>query len=1059
MYFGPTGDKFAWFTDVCSILWQLVCTALLSPSSVLRNSINLQCDYVTLPKNFQSVDEIQTSNLDTDTEGKLVDLREHLIALGKAEGQIQKIKEQTLEISTVRTETSVIEILELWQQVFKETFQQYHRLSSRLVKNEDGAAALRLWQEYLLNVQQFLQDTIPGDYQSLSEHQHLCQVHQNLLSTQQNVLRPLDKKETQLAGGLVESSVMEQFTSLTNLHNETLARILERHGEVQKRLEAWEKYRVDQITLLDWLKSIEKEREQMQLRFLHVRRIPQLMNRIQFLLDKVPQGEQQADSLQAQQNVILQFCDDALATSIRMEHVAIKQRISNIHAGLETWKQFLERISNLVIAHEDRVQAMQKLFDGVQAVINESQAQLPTSHAGIANRLEVLQRTRERVAAAAKDLENLALSQEQLKECLSPSDIKTVNQRMWLLWHQHSDLDHQLATICHQLEERLGIKSMFESRQGRFIAWADELEKRLNEETRGSLGLEPRELLRKLEVELRAEMSLKTREYDWLVRVGTELVNCCGDEYADVTAKQIIQTRTNDVQERWERLENLGKSKANKVHELMQTTWQLEDRIRQIRAWLSQVESQLAQPLVYESCTKEAIDRKLQAHEKLKKSIENESGNIAEVLNLCDLLLSDDHVLKAQYSADSLISAVQNLERRWKAICGQSVERKKRLTFAWKLLQEVLKLSNDQEKYLTAKEQQLKGLDVPASNQDKQQLQQAIYTLQSEVKDLEARQPAFQILEQTYSKLVRISGTDPQNMQELTSTARVVIARWQTLLPKAKSILKGLHKELAPFKEFALAHEEAVIALSRIDGLLTELQHLDSAGTAAEQRLQQLGALEAQLATQTPALEAADQLGLQIMKKSNKEDLTKIQAMIDEYQILCNEITTRISTVKTEITTELRGEVDQSVQVDTLKFVQDTAVQVNTLPPQLQRMTSISAKDAYSAELDAALAECELNISELEGFINKAIPQQGSPELPTSGKRIAKMSAKCQASTELINHLHDLLINECSASSEEACSEKVAALLATFDQLLIRAKEKEQKLRELRYVLLVRGGG
>ncbi|ERL91660.1 hypothetical protein D910_08988 [Dendroctonus ponderosae] len=378
----------------------------------------------------QSVDEIQTGNLDADAEEKLQDLREHLIALGKAEGQIQKIKEQTLETSTLRTETSVIEILELWQQVFKETFQQYHRLSSRLVKNEDGAAALRLWQEYLLNVQQFLQDTIPGDYQSLSEHQHLCQVHHNLLTTQQNVLRPLDRKDPQLAGGLVESSVMEQFTSLTNLHNETLARIMERHGEVQKRLDAWEQYRVDQTTLLDWLKSIEKEREQMQLRFLHVRRIPKLMSRIQFLLDKVPHGEQQADSLQAQQNLILQFCDDALATSIRMEHVAIKQRLSNIHAGLHTWKQFLERISHLVIAHEDRVQAMQKLFDGVQAVINESQAQLPTSHAGTANRLETLQRTRERLAGAAKDLDSLGLSQEQLKECLSPTDIKTVNQRI-----------------------------------------------------------------------------------------------------------------------------------------------------------------------------------------------------------------------------------------------------------------------------------------------------------------------------------------------------------------------------------------------------------------------------------------------------------------------------------------------------------------------------------------------------------------------------------------------------------------------------------------------------
>lgn len=82
-----------------------------------------------------------------------------------------------MEVTT--QEPSVVEVLKLWQKVFRETFQQYHRLSALLVKTQDGATALKLWQEYLFYVQDFLSNDVPGDYNGLSEHRNLCEVHQN----------------------------------------------------------------------------------------------------------------------------------------------------------------------------------------------------------------------------------------------------------------------------------------------------------------------------------------------------------------------------------------------------------------------------------------------------------------------------------------------------------------------------------------------------------------------------------------------------------------------------------------------------------------------------------------------------------------------------------------------------------------------------------------------------------------------------------------------------------------------------------------------------------------
>jgi len=102
------------------------------------------------------------------------------------------------------------------------------RLSSRLVRSEDGSSALHLWQEYLHHVQAFLSGALPSDFDGLSETQRLCEVHQNLLTSQHAVLLKRKEIPEQLT-----QSVQEHFNSLANLHNETLARIMERHSEVR----------------------------------------------------------------------------------------------------------------------------------------------------------------------------------------------------------------------------------------------------------------------------------------------------------------------------------------------------------------------------------------------------------------------------------------------------------------------------------------------------------------------------------------------------------------------------------------------------------------------------------------------------------------------------------------------------------------------------------------------------------------------------------------------------------------------------------------------------------
>jgi hypothetical protein len=47
----------------------------------------------------------------------------------------------------------------------------------------------------------------------------------------------------------------------------------------------------------------------------------------------------------------------------------------------------------------------------------------------------------------------------------------------------------------------------------------------------------------------------------------------------------------------------------------LQTISQLELRIAELRAWLYEVEAQLKKPLVFESCSKEVVELKIQEHD------------------------------------------------------------------------------------------------------------------------------------------------------------------------------------------------------------------------------------------------------------------------------------------------------------------------------------------------------------------------------------------------------------------------------------------------------------
>lgn len=776
---------------------------------------------------FQSLSTVEETN-GKNSEEQLVALRNHLLALGKSETHIQDVKDNSFESRpSVVTETSIVEILELWQTVFRETFQQYHRLSSQLVRSQDGVAALRLWQEYLYHVQSFLSGTIPEDYHNLKEQKQLCEIHQNLLATQKSVLNSKNdgsNKDDLLQ--LSDNAVMEQFSSLTNLHNETLSRIMDRHEQINERITSWDKYRIDQAKLLQWLKDMEREREKLQLRYIHMRRVPKILHRIQFLIDKVPAGQAQANALLAQQKNLLGFCEDPLAASIRIEYTGIVKRIENLEAGLHTWRDYINRIILLISDYESQITSLQTVLAHTQKSIPQSVEALPKSRSETKDLLDKLREYRKNMANLVKDLDSLSVIQEQLKDCVSPQDNKTISQRIWILRQQQADLDHQLSVLIHQLEEKLELNLLFDSRHSRFVIWITDLESRLDKESKLGFtkGLKPEDLLHKLECDLKSDMVLKEPEIKWITNTGLDLINSYGKDETD--QQSVIKQKVDTVNDKWNRLKQVGNTRTKKIRDLLQTILQLEIRLSKIREWLSQTESQLWKPLYVESFTKDVFNKNLEEHDKLQAAIEEESGEIGDVLNLYELLLNDVDTWNANFDTQNLKLATENVERRWKIVCEQSTERKRRIVSIWSLLQELIKLSNEEEEWLQRQEQSLRDIEQSIEGLPSDRISETISKIETLIDNVNSRSPALQILEHTYSKLAKTSGLEPENLQNLISRVRSMIIRWNNLIPSAVRLLGLLRQDTAMHRKFVDAHGKAVVGLTQVDVHLTQIQHL-----------------------------------------------------------------------------------------------------------------------------------------------------------------------------------------------------------------------------------------
>nr|BAN20712.1 calmin [Riptortus pedestris] len=925
---------------------------------------------------------------------QLLSLRENLLELGKADAQLSCITD-----SCAPDNVSISDLLQLWEKVFRETFQEYHRLSSKLVKSEDSSSILNLWRDYLDHVNQFLESDLPQQYHELHEQNHLCQVHHTVLSSQRSLLPTEDTA--------LDKDTLQQFSLLTNMHNETLAKIMEKQVEVQKRINFWDKYRQNQADLLDWLKKTENERNQLKLRYIHSKTIGKTIAKIEELLKKMSEGETMEMSLKEQLHFLLPFCDESVASSLQIEHASLSHRLSNLHAALLTWKDYLLKVKSNIESYENIVAQIQNSLEDIQHVLAVENKQFPELHGELEHKLQTVTAVSNQVKDLSKQVGALEEAKDILKDSLSPADIKSMTQRCWLFSQQQNEFEHQLSMAEQIISDKLQLSATYEQRYTRFLSWVSTLLSRLS-----YLPSDANSALALVERELRGEVSFKKGEFEWLTVTGKEIGR---DD-----AVEKVQVSWTDLQE------TLNKT-STKLGKIAKNIPQLEEEMDNLRIWLHKIESKLSSPIILKHATKKYINGLVKEHQAIEEEIEKQSSKIKDVLNLCENLLNDCESCHITLDTEGITLAMANLEKRWKEICSNSSERKSTLLNLWPILEKAQSMAKEQKAWLGVLEKRVEDLEKQlrlSSLDELPNIESGILKLVADMKG--GSSEGLSSLDSMYLSLHR----EYKLPDEMLKVPEELLKQWESLQSRAEALTVEARSRGTDRERWTRSAARAVSAMAKIDAILTLAEVHEST--------EQLQEIQKELENESSTLQEADLSGLEVMKWCSKGDVLKTQATIDEYQNLWKDINERLNKLKS-VTVEpvvLKHSVqveDQSVEVNTLKFETDQSTQVDTLgwsPP-------IARKEAFCEELYRTTQELEQLLVKLADLSH----------LETQAE-ISKCIGECESSYELAKHLSETLLDQCSASKEEALTEQVRRLGERFDSLRSRALSKQNQLRE-----------
>ncbi|XP_062858462.1 nesprin-1 isoform X4 [Trichomycterus rosablanca] len=767
-----------------------------------------------------------------------------------------------------------------WNSTSAHTTERFSKLQAVVLHRQSFLEKCETWLNFLTQTEEKLAAEISGNYQSLLEQQREHELFQTEMFSRQQILYSIISDGHQLLNqGRVEDrdDFGLKLALLGNQWQGVVRRAQQRRGIIDALVCQWQRYTEMAEKLRHWLREVALEPQERQGELVatlqqargildHIQLKERVLQRQQgsYIL-AVEAGRQLLLSADAQAEALLQDELTDLQERWRSTSIHLDQRKKELLSLLKDWEQCEKGIG----ASHEKLRAFKRKLS----------LPLPDHHEELHNEQIRCKELEGSTEGWSNDVAALCALRDSLSSSLSSDDLTVLQERLELLQRQWEETCHQLTLRRQQVSEKLNEWAVFNEKNKELCEWLTHMESKVSQN--GDVSIE--DMIEKLKKDYQEEISVVRENKQQLELMGERLAQASHENKAAE-----IQYKLSKVNERWQHLLDLRAARVKKLKETMVAVQQLDKNMSSLRSWLSHIETELAQPIVYETCDAGEIQKKLSQQQDLQRDIEKHSTGVASVLNLCEVLLHDCDASATETQCDSIQQATRGLDRRWRNICALAMERRLKLEETWRLWQKFLDDYSHFEDWLKASE---RTAALPNSSG-------VLYTVaKEELKKFEAFQRQVQefltqleLINKQYRRLARENRTDSScRLRQMVHDGN---RRWDTLQRRVAAILRRLKHFIGQREEFETVRDSILVWLTEMDLQLTNIEHFSECDVQA--KIKQLKAFQQEIELNTGKIGSVFSLGEALMEKSEPLDAAVIEEELDELQRYCREVFGRV---------------------------------------------------------------------------------------------------------------------------------------------------------------------